>query len=149
MYIVSACLAGINCRYDGKNSENELIVELLKQGKAIPVCPEQLGGLPTPRASCEIVNDETTNDKRVITKDKKDCTKEFLEGAEKTLLVAKAVGAKRAILKSKSPSCGYGCIYDATFSGNLIKGNGLTTELLIKNEIEVYTENDLDKIELL
>lgn len=144
MYLVSSCLAGINCRYDGKNHENKLIVDLVKKGEAIPVCPEQLGGLSTPRTSCEIVIDEK-NRRKVISKDKRDCTNEFMLGAEKTLKVAKAVGAKKAILKSKSPSCGCGLIYDGTFSGKLIEGNGLTAELLIQNRIEVCTENDLEK----
>lgn len=144
MYLVSSCLAGVNCRYDGKNHENKLIVDLVKKGEAIPVCPEQLGGLPTPRTSCEIVIDEK-NSRKVISKDKRDCTNEFMLGAEKTLKVAKAVCAKKAILKSKSPSCGCGLIYDGTFSGKLVEGNGLTAELLIQNGIEVCTENDLEK----
>ncbi|MDP4143402.1 MAG: DUF523 domain-containing protein [Bacillota bacterium] len=144
MYIVSACLAGINCRYDAKNSENQFIVDLIKQGKAIPVCPEQLGGLDTPRISCEIVTDEKGN-KKVISKQGKDCTKEFTEGAEKTLQIAKIVGAKKAILKAKSPSCGCDLIYDGTFSGKLIEGNGLTAQLLLDNGIEVITEKDIHK----
>lgn len=145
MYLVSACLAGINCRYDGENSENKIIVDLVKQGKAIPVCPEQLGGLPTPRVSCEIVIDDTGK-RKVFSKLKQDFTKQFTKGAEETLRISKAMGVKKAILKAKSPSCGCGFIYDGTFSGKLIKGNGLTAELLIKNGIEVYTENDLKKI---
>lgn len=146
MYLVSSCLAGINCRYHGKSSENKVIVELVKQGKAIPVCPEQLGGLPTPRPSCEIVTNKS-NHKKVMGEDGQDFTKEYVEGAEKTLAIAKIIGIKRAILKSKSPSCGCGNIYDGTFSGKIIKGNGLTTELLIRNGIKVYTENDLDQLE--
>ena len=146
LYLVSSCLAGVNCRYDGKDNKNKDIVELVRRGQAIPICPEQLGGLPTPRTSCEIVMDEMWN-KKVISKDEQDFTKEFIEGAEKTLSIAKIIGVKKAILKAKSPSCGCGLIYDGTFSGKLIKGNGLTAELLIKNGIEVYTENDLDKLE--
>ena len=145
MYLVSSCLAGVNCRYNGKNSENKVIVELVKQGQAFPVCPEQLVGLPTPRPCCEIVIYESDN-KKVISKDGQDFTKEFVDGAEKTLAIAKVICIKKAILQSKSPSCGCGLIYDGEFSGKLIKGNGLTTELLIKNGIEVYTENDLDKL---
>ena len=145
MYLVSSCLAGVNCRYDGRNNENKVIAELVRQGQAVLVCPEQLGGLPTPRTSCEIVMDEMWN-KKVISKDEQDFTKEFIEGAEKTLAIAKIIGVKKAILKAKSPSCGCGLIYDGTFSGKLIKGNGLTVELLTKNGIEVYTEDDLDKI---
>ena len=145
MYLVSSCLAGINCRYNGGNSEHKFIVELVKQGKAIAVCPEQLVGLPTPRPSCEIVIYKNGN-KKVISKDGQDFTKEFIEGAEKTLAIAKVIGIKKAILQSKSPSCGYGFIYDGTFSSKLIEGNGLTTELLIENDIKVYTENNLDML---
>lgn len=145
MYLVSACLAGVNCRYDGKNSENKWICELVKVGQAIAVCPEQLAGLSTPRISCEIVIDEMV-DKKVISKDGQDLTEKFVLGAEKTLAIAKAMGIKKAILKSKSPSCGCGLIHDGTFSGKLIEGAGLTAELLIKNDIEVYTENELNKI---
>lgn len=147
MYLVSSCFAGVNCRYDEKNNENKIILKLVKEGKAIPVCPEQLGGLPTPRVPCEIIIDENGN-KKIVNKDGKDLTKEFIEGAEKTLAIAKAKGIKKAILKSKSPSCGCGLVYDGTFSGTLVKGNGLTTELLIKNGFEVYTENDLETVPL-
>lgn len=142
MYIVSSCLAGINSRYDGDSNEVEAIVELVRQGKAIPVCPEQLGGLPTPRICAEIVRNESLN-KRVINKEGEDVTKEFCEGAEKALAIAKIVGAKKAILKSKSPSCGCGLIYDGTFSGRLVEGSGLTAELFVKNGIEVCNENEI------
>ncbi len=141
MYIVSACLAGVNCKYSGTNNENNDIVELVRQGKAIPVCPEQLGGLPTPRTCCEIVMDEEGN-KKVLSKDGQDYTKEFIDGAEKTLAIAKIIGADEAILQPRSPSCGYGLIYDGTFSGNLIKGNGLTAELLMQHGIKVYMDYD-------
>lgn len=141
MYIVSSCLAGINCRYNGKSYENKEIINLVKEGKAIPLCPEQLGGLSTPRPPSEIVIDENGN-KKVITQDNIDVTKEFLLGGERFLKVAKALGIKSAILKSKSPSCGYKCIYDGNFSGNLIKGNGITCDLLLENGINVYSEDD-------
>jgi uncharacterized protein YbbK (DUF523 family) len=145
MYLVSSCLAGVNCRYNGSNSKNEFILQLVKEGKAIALCPEQLAGLPIPRPCCEIIIDESGN-KKVVGKDGQDFTKEFIEGAEKTLDIIKTIGIKKAILKSKSPSCGYGLIYDGNFSGKLIKGNGLTTEILINNGIKVYTENDLDRL---
>ena len=148
MYLVSSCLAGVNCRYDGGNNENNIICELVRLGKAIAVCPEQSGGLSTPRPGCEIVTDESGKTK-VVTKDGEDYTKEFIEGSEKTLVIAKKIGARMAIFKAKSPSCGCGFIYDGTFSSKLIKGNGLTTELLVKNGIKVYTEIDLDKLQLL
>ncbi len=138
MYLVSACLAGVNCRYDGKDSADERVMELVNQGKAIPVCPEQLGGLSTPRISCELVNQ--TGDKKIINKEGTDRTEEFKLGAERTLAIAKALGVSKAIMKSKSPSCGCGQIYDGTFSGTLIPGNGMAVELLLQNGIEVITE---------
>ncbi len=141
MYLVSACLAGVNCRYDGKDSANEKVMELVKQGKAIFVCPEQLGGLTTPRISCELVIQPGA--RRVINKEGTDRTEEFWLGAKRTLAIAKALGIKKAIMKSKSPSCGRGQIYDGSFSGNLIPGNGLAVQLLLENGIEVVTEKDL------
>jgi uncharacterized protein YbbK (DUF523 family) len=144
MYLISACLGGVNCRYDGKNSENQLIMKLIKEGKAILVCPEELGGLPTPRPSCELVVNED-GIRKVITKCGEDKTEEFLKGAEETLNLAKKHNIKMAILKAKSPSCGVNKIYDGTFSGKLIDGNGLTAELLLKNGINVITETDLNK----
>jgi len=145
VYLVSACLAGENCRYDGKNCRNEAVVELVRQGKAIPVCPEQLGGLPTPRIPSEIVRLEDGTLK-VLNKEGKDCTRQFQTGAEKTLELAKAHGIRKAILKSRSPSCGCGQVYDGTFSGKLTKGYGITAKLLMDNRIEVCTEQDMDKV---
>ncbi|MFW6229485.1 MAG: DUF523 domain-containing protein [Halanaerobium sp.] len=144
MYLVSSCLAGTNCRYDGKNNLNKKAAELVKAGKAIPICPEVLGGLPTPRDPSEIIFDRGGN-KRVVTEQGKDLTAEFKLGAEKTLKIARIVEAKTAILQQRSPSCGCGRIYDGTFSGNLIEGRGLTAELLIKNGIKVLTEVDLEE----
>lgn len=146
MYIVSACLAGIKCKYNGKDNKNEAIAKLVEEGKAIPVCPEVLGGLPTPRVPCEIIKDDKGNIK-VMDKEGVDRTAEFLEGANKTLAIGKVVGAEVAILKANSPSCGCGFIYDGTFSGKLIEGNGVTTDLLAKNGIKVYDEKNykLDK----
>ncbi|PAB60353.1 DUF523 domain-containing protein [Anaeromicrobium sediminis] len=145
MYLVSSCLAGVNCRYNGSNSENKVIKEWVKEGKAIAICPELIAGLPTPRPCCEIVINKSGN-KKIAAKEGQDFTKEFIEGAEKALEIAKIIGIKKAILQSKSPTCGYGIIYDGTFSGKLKEGNGLAAELFIKNGIEVYTENDLDKL---
>ena len=144
MYLVSSCLAGINCRYDGKNNLNNKVLDLVKAGKAIPVCPEVLGGLDTPRDPSEIVVDEDGN-KRVVTEKGKDLTAEFKLGAEKTLKIAKIVEAKKAILQQRSPSCGSRKIYDGTFKGTLISGSGLTAELLIAEGIEVLTEEDFEK----
>ena len=124
--IVSACLAGIPCNYKGEAKTNPQIVHLVATGKAIPVCPECLGGLPIPRTAAE------QKEGKVITKNELDVTTEFNIGAQAVLEIAKENNCTVAILKSKSPSCGKGQIYDGTFSGNLIDGNGITTNLLIK-----------------
>ena len=137
MKIVSACLAGINCRYNGGSKPNQKVIELVKKGEAIPVCPEQLAGLTTPRTPTE------EKDGRIITKDGKDLTKEFQKGAQEALKIAKLSNCKEAILKSKSPTCGCGKIYDGSFSGNLINGDGVFTKLLKENNIKVITEEDL------
>jgi uncharacterized protein YbbK (DUF523 family) len=136
MIIVSACLAGLHCRYDGGGKPNEVVIRLVAEGKAIPVCPEQLGGLTTPRLPVEIVNS------RVIRKDGVDITAEFERGAQETLTLAKLAGVKSAILKAKSPSCGAGRIYDGSFSGKVISGDGVLAGLLKKNGITVKTEED-------
>lgn len=140
MYIVSACLVGVNCRYDGKNNLDKRILELVKKGEAILVCPEQLGGLTTPRDPSEIVHEDGIIKVKSIKN--KDVTDNFERGAMEVLKLAKEIGAEKAILKSKSPSCGCGTIYDGTFSRKLIQGNGVTAKLLIKNGIEVLTEED-------
>jgi len=137
MIIVSACLAGINCRWDGKARPCQKVIDLVKQGKAIPVCPEQLGGLTTPRTPAE----QRAN--AVYTKDGIDVTFQFETGAEETLKIAKLVGCNCAILKSNSPSCGSGKVYDGTFSGTLIDGFGVTAKLLKKYDIKVITEDEL------
>ncbi|MEF9952062.1 MAG: DUF523 domain-containing protein [Clostridium sp.] len=135
MIIVSSCLAGINCRYDGDSNSSSKVIDLVNSGEAIPLCPEVLAGLTTPRIPCEIILRNGTP--FVINKKGEDMTNAFLEGARKTLEIAKIVGAKKAILKAKSPSCGCGKIYDGSFSGTLIDGNGLTATLLLENGIEV------------
>jgi len=143
MYIVSSCLAGINCRYDGGNNLNEKVAKLVKEGKAIPVCPEMLGGLETPRTPSEIIRDEAGN-RKVVNANGEDVTTEFIKGAMKTVSIAKIVEADQAIMKQNSPSCGYGKIYDGTFSNNLVEGNGITVELLIENGVKILTVDDLD-----
>lgn len=147
MIIVSACLCGINCKYNGGNNLDTYVLDLLRKGKAIPICPEQLGGQQTPRDAHEIVNgsgkDVLEGNARVLSPDgKEDSTKEFIKGAYETLKIAKESGAKFAILKARSPSCGFGNIYDGSFSGKKIKGNGVTAELLQNNHIKIYTEED-------
>ena len=143
--LVSACLAGINCRFDGKNKVNKKIKKLVEEGKAICVCPEELGGLPSPRPMSEILNatgiDVLEGKGIVINEKREDVTLSFREGAYKTLDIAKKYKIKKAILKAKSASCGKGYIYDGSFAGTLRKGNGVTCALLLKNNIEVKTEN--------
>lgn len=150
MIIVSACLCGISTRYDGGSSSNDKIIKILKEGKAVLVCPEQLGGLSTPRPPHEIIGGTgagvLNRTAEVVSADGKNGTAKFIKGAEETLKIAKGVGAEYAILKSRSPSCGCGKIYDGSFSGRKIDGNGVTSELLIRNGIKVYTEEELDSI---
>ena len=131
--LVSACLLGINCKYSGGNNYSEEVMEFLKDYEIIPVCPEQLGGLPTPRPASEIVGD------KVINIEGNDVTANYIKGAEEALKIAKMLGVKKALLKAKSPSCGNGKIYDGTFSGTLIDGDGITTKILKENDIKVIT----------
>jgi uncharacterized protein YbbK (DUF523 family) len=131
--LVSACLLGTNCKYSGGNNYSEEVMEYLKDYEIIPICPEQLGGLPTPRPASEIIGDKVINNKGT------DVTSNYQKGAEEALKIAKLLGIKKALLKAKSPSCGNGKIYDGTFSGTLIDGDGITTKLLKENNIEVIT----------
>ena len=133
-FAVSACLCGFPCRYDGKSKPDERIKALYEEGRALPVCPEKLGGLTTPRTPCEIING------RVISSDGEDRTNEYLLGSQKVLELCKKHGIKKAILKQNSPSCGSSHIYEGTFSGTLIEGEGCLTALLRKNGIEVTGE---------
>lgn len=137
MKLCSACLLGLKTRYDGKGLPNDKVIALSKKEVLIPVCPEQLGGLPTPRESAERVG------KKVLRKSGEDVTGNFLMGAEEVLEIAKLFDIKEAIFKQNSPSCGCGKIYDGTFSGKLIEGDGVTTELLKKNGIKVVSEEEL------
>ena len=141
--LVSACLLGVNCRYDGGNSRDENAINRLKTDELIPVCPEEAGGLSTPRPPVEIVggdgNDVLDGKAKVMTVDGEDKTEEFLKGARHALELAQSQGATRVILKAKSPSCGCGTIYDGSFSRTLISGDGVTTALLKRHGIEVIT----------
>lgn len=138
MVLISACLCGCNCKYNGKNNLNEKCLKILKEKKGIPVCPEQLGGLKTPRVPSEI------KEEKVITKDLEDVTKNFVNGAKEALKLAKLVDCKIAILKDGSPSCGSNYIYDGSFTGNKVEGRGITAKLLEENGIKVISENELD-----
>ncbi|MBW6451379.1 MAG: DUF523 domain-containing protein [DPANN group archaeon] len=134
MKLVSACLAGINCRWNGKAKPCQKVIELVRQGKAIPVCPEQLGGLTTPREASEQRGD------KVFTKEGKDLTHPFEKGAEEGLKIAKLANCNEAILKANSQSCGSSKVFDGTFSGNLAEGDGVFAKLLKKNNIKVVSE---------
>ena len=145
LIMVSSCLAGINCRYDGGNNRVAEIAEMVAEGKAIPVCPEVFGGLPIPRGCCEIVLNEN-GERRIQTKDGGDYTAEFVEGARKSLEIAKVLDIDTAILQQRSPSCGYGKIYDGTFSGKLTEGNGFAADLFSANGISVYNDENYNEI---
>lgn len=138
--LVSACLLGTPCRYDGKSKPCKAVALLEGKYHLVPVCPEELGGLPTPRLPSEIQGN------RVIRCDGHDVTEEYKRGAEMALALAKEQGIKRAILKSKSPSCAKHLIYDGTYSGVLVLGQGVTAKLLIENGIRVLDEGELDKL---
>lgn len=134
--VVSACLAGFSCRYDGKANTVPFIQELYQQKLVLPVCPECLGGLPVPRIPCEI------RQHRVISKTGTDCTYEYRKGAFLALQYARFYGAKMAVLKAKSPSCGVGQIYDGTFTKTLVAGDGIFAQMLKANHFFVCTEKD-------
>jgi uncharacterized protein YbbK (DUF523 family) len=136
--IVSGCLAGIPCRYDGKATPFEPVLELVRQGLAIPFCPEVYGGLSTPRAACEL------QDGRVVDCGGIDRTGCFARGAEEGLRLARLAGCTEAILKARSPSCGSGIVYDGTFTSTRISGDGLFARLLKENGITVSSEEDYD-----
>ncbi len=143
--IVSACLAGIPCRYDGKAQPNDTVTELVKAGAALPVCAECLGGLDTPRISCEIDGgsgeDVLAGRAKVIRKggSGEDASLPFIKGAYCVLQAARSVNAEIAILKSNSPSCGCGKIYDGSFTGSKREGDGVTAALLKANGIKVFS----------
>lgn len=148
MYIVSKCLLGENCKYNGGNNYNENVVDFLKGKRYIKVCPEVAGGLCTPRVPAEIQGD------KVINQEGEDVTLAFKEGAYKSFKACNFI-AKRlkediegAILKAKSPSCGKDLIYDGSFTHTLIEGSGIFTRLVIEKNIEVLTEKDIDNMYL-
>ena len=136
-YVVSACLAGFKCRFDGESRPCAKVVELYEAGKAVPICPETLSGLKAPRAPVE------WQDGKAIDKNGEDKSQFFKLGAERALHKALASGCKQAILKSRSPSCGYGQIYDGSFKHSLRPGNGIWAEKLLEAGFEVHTEEDL------
>ncbi len=152
MIIVSMCLAGIKCNYKGQSKPNKKVIELIKRGKAIPVCPEQLGGLPTPRSGARILSgkgeDVLDGKTKVISDDEKDVTENYLRGAELTLTVCKEHEAHVAILKQGSPSCGKGNTQGGEKERKLVNGDGVTVALLKRNGIFIYSEEDLENDEI-
>lgn len=147
MLVVSACLVGVNCKYDGKNNDNEKVKEFLKDKKYIIICPEQLGGLTTPRNPSEINEKDGKEvlhgNSKVITCENIDVTQNFINGAKESLKIAQIFNCKIALLKESSPSCGCNFIYDGTFTGCKIPGKGVTASLFSENNIEVFSEKEL------
>jgi len=139
--LVSACLLGINTRYDGGHSRSPGALALAGRHELVPVCPEQLGGLPTPRPRCEI------RDGRVLREDGMDMTEAFSRGAGQAMALCRDLGCQAALLKSKSPSCGSGHIHDGSFSGRLVRGDGVLAGLLKETGIPVYSEEQLEELE--
>ncbi len=146
MMLISGCLLGINCKYNGGNNLKPELLELLKKGRVIPICPEQLGGAPTPRVPCEIMGgngfDVLKGKAKVINKVGEDLTSVFLKGAEEVLKIALDANISQAILKERSPSCGVLEIYDGNFSGNTINGIGVTAAILRQNGIKISSEEN-------
>ena len=138
--LVSACLLGVNCRYKGDGQKLEGIEKLMELAELIPVCPEILGGLPTPRVPAE------RQGEKVVMRDGTDVTAQFHRGAKEALGLAKLFGVKYALLKERSPSCGAGEIYDGSFTGGKIAGDGVTAELLKKNGVAVYGESRFEEL---
>ena len=133
--LISACLLGLPCRYDGASKPQPWVEALARRHELVPVCPEQLGGLPTPREPSERQGD------RVVMRGGADVTEQYRRGAEEALRLYRMLGCEAAVLKERSPSCGYGRVYDGTFTGTITDGDGVTAELLARNGIPVYGES--------
>lgn len=146
MRVISACLCGINCKYNGDNNRHEEFMKELREGQVLPLCPEQLGGLTTPRSACEIDGgsgeDVLAGQARVINAAGEDVTEFFVKGAQECLAVMRKAGIDEAVLQRRSPSCGVGKIYDGSFSGHLIAGDGVTAALLRQHGIKVWNDED-------
>ncbi|MBE6939319.1 MAG: DUF523 domain-containing protein [Ruminococcaceae bacterium] len=138
--LVSACLLGRPCRYDGKSKPHPLMEELARRHTLIPICPEVMGGLPTPRPPAERQGD------RVVNREGGDVTEAYRLGAEQALQIARQQGCTLALLKEKSPSCGSGQIYDGTFTGTLTEGWGVTAQLLRQAGIPVLGEGGMEAL---
>jgi uncharacterized protein YbbK (DUF523 family) len=144
--LVSACLLGIRTRYDSGCCPVPQLIQLAARGLAVPVCPEVAGGLPVPRPPAEIVGGDgqavLDGQARVVTLEGEDVTEAFLAGARQALETAQRLGIRQAVLKDDSPSCGCGRIYDGTFSGRMVSGQGVTAALLQRNGITVLSEEE-------
>jgi len=138
--LISACLLGCCCRYDGASKPQPWVEALAQKHTLVPVCPEQMGGLPTPRTPSERVGD------KVLMRDGTDVTAQYRRGAEEALRLYGLFGCDGALLKARSPSCGVGVVYDGSFSGTLIPGDGVTAELLKRHGIPVWTEEDIEQL---
>jgi uncharacterized protein YbbK (DUF523 family) len=146
LVLVSACLAGRQCRYNGSGDPDGFVGSLVAADRAVLVCPEVDGGLCTPRSPAEIVggdgHDVLDGRARVVTKEGREVTEAYVRGALEALETARRAGATRAVLKARSPSCGVGRVYDGTFSRSLTVGDGVAAALLRRNGIEVVTEGN-------
>ena len=138
--LVSACLLGVGCRYDGQSNQLPQLEQLMKKHTCIPVCPEIFGGLPTPRVPAE------RQGNKVLTRDGQDVTENFIRGTAEVLRLADLYHCKAALLKERSPSCGSGQIYDGTFTKTLTEGDGLTAQMLKKKGITVYGESQIQEL---
>ncbi|BEP28619.1 2-thiouracil desulfurase family protein [Helicovermis profundi] len=137
MILVSACLLGINCKYNGENNKNQKVIDYVLGKKFLPICPEQLGGLTTPRLPAEIIGD------KVFLTNGEDVTSKFEKGSLEIMKYTELLPIDFAILKDGSPSCGSEFVYDGNFTGTKIKGEGITTEELRKKGVKVINENNL------
>lgn len=146
--MVSACLAGVPCRYDGASRPHPVVMELLRKGQAFAFCPETAGGLPVPRPPAEITrgggNDVWSGKARVVTRDGTDVTDQFVRGAIEALNSMLARGADCCVLVERSPSCGKKSIYDGTFTGAIQSGPGVTASLLLNAGLKVISSDELD-----
>lgn len=140
--LISACLLGLSCRYDGgsKPIDKDKLKALMEKHELVPVCPESLGGLPSPREPSE------RRGYRVVMRSGRDVTENFMRGAEQALYLARLFGCEGAVLKERSPSCGSGSIYDGSFSGTVTQGDGIAAEVLRANGVRLYGESEIDKL---
>lgn len=138
--LISACLLGLDCRYDGCSKPCAAAIALQHKHQLVPVCPEQLGGLTTPRPPCERIG------ACVVSNQGMDRTAEYTRGAQQALRLYDTLHCDYALLKARSPMCGKGSIYDGSFSGTLTVGDGVLAQQLLARRVTVYTEDEIDKL---